>query len=48
MQSFTFVSFTRELPIGLPPCRCSAPAVARMPGVTWIDSPSSSPLYPLV
>jgi len=47
-QSFTFVSFTRLLPIGLPPCCVSRSAFLRTASVTLIESPFRRPMYPLM
>ena len=43
-QSATLVSFTRLLPIGLPPCWVSTSARLRTSGVTGIDTPFKSPM----
>ena len=43
-QSLTFVSFTRLLPIGLPPCCVRRSAFLRTSGVTGMDSPFRRPM----
>ena len=43
-QSSTFVSLTRELPIGEPPCNCRTEAFSRTASVTLTCSPDSNPL----